>query len=269
LYSSTIGETGGMWSLGLTIYTITLAIVTMKLAIHTPRYTLYHIISLLLSLIVYVATIYFNSILPKWNLEWINIKTQSAFLFTSPSLWFFIILGPIAACLPDTTFQIFFNHKSPKDFHIMQEMEHGWQNNVYISHHQEYVDQISDFANEQIMEEEGINFIDDESLSSQTVFVNNLQEGGSIESDKTSLPKLDNLSKPNWKENIKNDQMISDKSHDPTLNKDDNIENIPTLDSKGRVKFNRIRKAFIHEISYFLDIYLLQKEKNQIHFDSQ
>ncbi|KAG0624510.1 hypothetical protein M758_3G253200 [Ceratodon purpureus] len=131
LSTSKSGEIGGMWTLGLSIYTTTLAIVTIKLAIITPRFTLYHIISFILSLLVFIATIYFNSISPKLTIEWLNIKAQASFMFASPNLWLFMALAPIVACLPDTTFQVFFNRKSPKDFHIMQEMEHGWQNNVY------------------------------------------------------------------------------------------------------------------------------------------
>lgn len=234
-----------MWSLGLSIYTTTLLIVTLKLAIHTPRYTLYHIVSLFLFFLVYTATLYFNSVSSKLSLEWTNIKAQAAFIFASPSLWFFIALGPIAACLPDTTIQIFFNQKSPKDFHIMQEMEHGWRKNNYISHHQDYVDQISDFTYEQVVEEDGINLIENEIPSSQTIFIENLQEGGNIEIDDISSSNLYNASdRPEWTENLKHDEVENYNSNHPLSNKDVNIENnfsIPIQIQKkdGRVKFNR------------------------------
>ena len=173
-------------------------------------------------------------------------------MFSSPSLWFFIILSPIAACLPDTTFQIFSDQKSPKDFHIMQEIEHGWQNNVYTSHHKHYVDQINDFVNEQGMEEDVMITIDDETLSSETILLKNLEDGGSTKSNETLLPKLDNLLPiSDWSENKKYHQ-------DLMLNKNKNIENndyIPLVISRRDSHFKFGRK-FLYTKYYIFNLCL-------------
>ena len=221
-----------MWTLGLSIYTTTLAIVTIKLAIITPRFTLYHIISFILSLLVFIATIYFNSISPKLTIEWLNIKAQAAFMFASPNLWLFMALAPIVACLPDTTFQVFFNRKSPKDFHIMQEMEHGWQNNVYVSRHQGYIDPIPNFVNELTLEED------------EVVYIENSQDGSNIENDEVPLPMSDDLlEKQKWEEDTKNDQLEIVDLNDPLSNMNNDIDN-SMLNSKegGYGQFNRTRK---------------------------
>lgn len=230
-----------MWSLGLSIYTTTLLIVTIKLTIHIPRYTLYHVISIFLALLIFIATIYFTSISFQSNTNWINIKVQSAFIFSSPTLWLFIALGPIAACLPDTTFEVFSKQKSPKDFQIMQEMEHGWQDNIYESYHQNYVEQINDFIGEQVIEEDGINLVTNESLSNESIFIETPKEGGNIEINETSLLISENLlTKPNWEGDV--DEIESQILKKNMLkNKNDNIRTNQYNSSpyqNSRVKFN-------------------------------
>ncbi|KAH7298342.1 hypothetical protein KP509_25G038200 [Ceratopteris richardii] len=56
-------------------------------------------------------------------------------LYASASFWLLLLLGVIAAFLPDWTLSKLLRQRAPEDYQIFQEMEHGWMDGVQSRDH--------------------------------------------------------------------------------------------------------------------------------------
>lgn len=202
------GEIGDIWSLGLSVYTLSIILVTLRLANRTRSFTLYHVLSILFSIIIWLGTIYFLSLSYQWSSIWTNIKPEGIVLYASPKFWLMLALSPIVAFIPEVTFAIFKIHKSPMDSQIMREMEHGYIDGVYVKGHTNFVEQVIDPTSIQGGREEEGSLIDEEDSISGSLTTEKSEEHTVTHVNGTSNSKSGVLSRTStWHEVADNDKV--------------------------------------------------------------
>lgn len=148
----------------------------MRLTNRTRSFTLYHVLSLLFSIIIWLGMIYFLSLSYQWSSLWTNIKPEGIVLFASPKFWLMLLFGPTIAFIPEVSFSIFKIHKSPMDSQIMREMEHGYMEGVYVKGHTNFVQQVIDPGNIRGGREEEGSLIDEEDSISESLATEKYEE---------------------------------------------------------------------------------------------
>lgn len=180
----------------------------MRLANRTRSFTLYHVLSILFSVVIWLGTIYFLSLSYQWSSLWTNIKPEGIVLYASPKFWLMLALCPIVAFIPEVSFAIFRIHKSPMDSQIMREMEHGYIDGVYVKGHANFVEQIIDPNTIQGGREEEGSLIDEEDSISLSLATKKSEEHTITHINGTSNPKSGLLPQTlTWHEVVNNDKV--------------------------------------------------------------
>lgn len=160
----------GLWSLGASVYTMSIVIVTIKLGvtIHCKSYTLFHALSFLVSITFWFFFIYLLSLYDTWIEVWTNMKAEGINLFATPQFLLLLVLCPVTACLPDVTMSVFNQRSSPIDSQIMREIERGYRNGKNVKNELGFVERVTDISVRQA-EEVGVAAALEEATSHQVL----------------------------------------------------------------------------------------------------
>lgn len=207
----------------------------MRLANRTRSFTLYHVLSILFSIIIWLGTIYFLSLSYQWSSLWTNIKPEGIVLYASPNFWLMLALSPIVAFIPEVSFAIFRMHKSPMDSQIMREMEHGYIDGVYVKDHTNFVEQVIDPANIRGGREEEGSIIDEEDSISTSLAIEKSEEHTITHINGISNPKSGLLQRTLTRHEVVNNDKVEDIEHLNMLGQYgqvvENLVGVPTSDT--------------------------------------
>ncbi|KAL2613362.1 hypothetical protein R1flu_025054 [Riccia fluitans] len=141
-YSHDSGETAGLWTLGVTTYTMAIFIVNLKQFSRMHNLTVIHFVSLIFSTWSWVLLFATLPLMDFSLKEMPAIASVGQELACCATFWLLLILCPVSAFLPVGSLGIFRTRYAPDDAEVMREIEHGWIDGFYFTDAPDFVEHI-------------------------------------------------------------------------------------------------------------------------------
>ncbi|KAL3683459.1 hypothetical protein R1sor_001481 [Riccia sorocarpa] len=139
-YSS--GATAGVWSLGVTTYTMVVFTVNLKQVSRMHNLTVVHYAALIFSTLVWVMLLAILPLMAEHLKQMPVVGLVGHVLTSSANFWLLLILCPVASFLPVGSLDIFRTRYAPEDAEVMREIEHGWIDGFYFTDAPDFVEHI-------------------------------------------------------------------------------------------------------------------------------
>eukprot|EP00163_Fabomonas_tropica_P014186 TRINITY_DN2587_c0_g3_i1.p1 TRINITY_DN2587_c0_g3~~TRINITY_DN2587_c0_g3_i1.p1 ORF type:complete len:1153 (+),score=165.86 TRINITY_DN2587_c0_g3_i1:130-3588(+) len=114
------GQTGGVWVMGVFAYSLVVVTVNLKIALHTRYWTFFNHFCTWGTIIFWFILAAVYASLGTWVP---NAGGVAYMAFSAPTFWFALVIGSVAALVPDYVVKAAYRNFFPQPVHIVQEME--------------------------------------------------------------------------------------------------------------------------------------------------
>ncbi|MCO5602730.1 hypothetical protein L7F22_056867 [Adiantum nelumboides] len=122
----------GIFNLGVAAYTLCVVLVNLKIIFSTNSFTVLSIFVVwIVSILSYFIFLPVLSLMGQTIGSFNDLSDVGFKLYASASFWLLLLLGVVTAFLPDWTLAELLRQRTPNDYQICQEIEHGWRDGLY------------------------------------------------------------------------------------------------------------------------------------------
>ncbi|MCO5553195.1 hypothetical protein L7F22_006716 [Adiantum nelumboides] len=126
------GMLNGIFNLGVAAYTLCVVLVNLKIIFSTNSFTVLSIFVVwIVSILSYFIFLPVISLMGQTIGSFNDLSDVGFKLYASASFWLLLLLGVVTAFLPDWTLAKLLRQRTPNDYQICQEIEHGWRDGLY------------------------------------------------------------------------------------------------------------------------------------------